>query len=266
MNNQEAQLILRAYRPGGEDASDPAMAAALEQAQRDPALQKWIAQEQAVDAAIQGKLRAAIAIPPELKGNLLALQKIARGKTRWRQPIWLAAAACVALLLGAAGLWLRPGSSSRLDSFREAMVRYSMDQHDHVAFESADLTKIGQWLRDRTMNAEFELPGGLRGQAAKGCRLVDWRGRKVALICFVLSDGRHVDFFVMDRAGLPGLVEGGKPQFARTGTLMTATWSEGDRVYLLTATGNGKILGQILRTSVSRQGARPKILARRGYR
>jgi len=89
MNNQEAQLILRSYRPGGEDASDPMMAEALEQARHDPELQKWIAHEQAVDASIQGKLRAAVVVPPELKANLLALQKIARKKSRWRWPIWL---------------------------------------------------------------------------------------------------------------------------------------------------------------------------------
>src|SRR5258706_136048 len=42
MNNQEAKLILQAYRCGGQDASDPLFAEALEQARRDPELAKLV--------------------------------------------------------------------------------------------------------------------------------------------------------------------------------------------------------------------------------
>ena len=252
MNNQEAQLILRAYRPGGEDASDPIMAEALEQARHDPELQKWIAREQAVDASIQGKLRTAIVVPPELKANLLALQKIARSKSWWRRPVWLAAAASVALLLGMSSFWLRPGSSDQLGSFRLAMVRYSLQKHEHVAFETSDMTKIKIWLQSRDMKPDFDLPSGLRGQAAKGCRVVDWKGQKVALICFVLPDGSHVDLFAMDRAGFPSLARSGEVEFAQAGALMTAAWIKGDRVYLLTGNGD-KILTKLLQESFNRQ-------------
>ena len=254
MNNQEAQLILRSYRPGGEDASDPMMAEALEQARHDPELQKWIAHEQAVDASIQGKLRAAVVVPPELKANLLALQKIAQKKSRWRWPIWLAAAASVALLLGISALRLRPGSSDQLDSFRQAMVRYSMEKHEHVAFETSDITKIKLWLQSRDMKPDLDLPGGLRGQPTKGCRVVDWNGQKVALICFVLPDGNHVDFFAMDRADFPSLARNRAPLFAQTGVLMTAAWIKGSQVYLLTGTGD-KILIKLLQESLGRQAA-----------
>ena len=52
MNNQEAKLILQAYRPGGRDTFDPLFAEALEQARRDPELQKWFAErKQALDYA-----------------------------------------------------------------------------------------------------------------------------------------------------------------------------------------------------------------------
>jgi len=42
MNNQEAKFILAAYRPGGQDASDPLFAEALEQVRRDPDWQRGL--------------------------------------------------------------------------------------------------------------------------------------------------------------------------------------------------------------------------------
>jgi len=98
MNNQEARLILQAYRPGGEDASDPLFAEALEQARRDPELQKWFAEQNALEARLQTRLERAIPVPRGLKSDLLALRKISRVPW-WFQPMKLAAAAVVVLLL-----------------------------------------------------------------------------------------------------------------------------------------------------------------------
>jgi hypothetical protein len=245
MNNQEAKLILQAYRCGGQDASDPLFAEALEQARRDPELQKWFAEENAIDARIQASLQTAVPVPRELKSNLLALGKIVRPTPwRWFQPMKLAAAAAVLLLLGLAAFLFLPQKPARLASFRDAMARYSLQQQGHVAYESHDLAKIQQWLQDRGMETSFELPAALHSGPAQGCRVVDWNGRQATMVCFVL-DGEHLDLFVMDRAGLPNLPEGSAPQFAEASGLMTATWVKGDKVYLLTG-DNKKFLQKLL--------------------
>jgi hypothetical protein len=245
MNNQEARLILQAYRCGGQDASDSLFAEALEQARRDPELQKWFAEENALDARIQTRLQTAVPIPRELKSNLLALGKIIRPiPWRWSQPMKLAAAAAVLLLLGLAAFLFPPQKSSPLVSFRETMARYSMQHQGHVAYESHDLAKIQQWLQDQGMETNFELPAVLHGGPAQGCRVVDWNGRKTTMLCFFL-DGQHLDLFVMDHAGLPDLPEGGAPQFAEANGLVTATWVKGDKVYLLTS-NNKKFLQKLL--------------------
>lgn len=244
MNNQEAKLILQAYRCGGQDASDPLFAEALEQARRDPELQKWFAEENALDARIQASLQTAVPIPCELKSNLLALRKITRPMPwRWFQPMRLTAAAAVLLLGVAAFLFLRQ-KPTQLNSFRETMARCALQQHGHVAFESHDMTKIQQWLQDRGMDAKIELPATLPGKSAQGCRVVDWNGQKATMLCFVL-DGEHLDLFVMDRAGLPDLPKGGATQFAEANGVMTATWVKGDKVYLLTD-DNKKFLQRLL--------------------
>lgn len=246
MNNQEAKLILQVYRPNGRDALDPLFAEALEMARRDPELQKWFAEEQALDSQIQTKLQTAVAIPRDLKAKLLALRKIVRPVPWWFQPMKLAAAAAVMLLLGLVVFSLLPQKSAQLALFREKMVHYSMQEHGHITFESPDIAKIQQWLQDRGVDANFELPGGLQGKPAQGCRVVDWNGQKATMVCFVLDTGEHVDFFVMDRAGLPDLPENGAPQFASANGLMTVTWAKGDKVYLMTGSGGKRFYQQLL--------------------
>ncbi|HZL45889.1 MAG TPA: hypothetical protein VFC28_06650, partial [Opitutaceae bacterium] len=70
MNNEQARFLLRAYRPSGRDAGDPAFADALRQAQGDPALGTWFAGEQAFDAAVAAKMRA-LAPPAGLREAIL---------------------------------------------------------------------------------------------------------------------------------------------------------------------------------------------------
>jgi|GEM_PF-6936734 len=86
MNDAEAKLILQAYRPGGQDANDPKFRAALEQAQRDPELARWFANEQALDSLISAKVKSAIATPAHLKSQLLAQTKIIRPVAWWTAP------------------------------------------------------------------------------------------------------------------------------------------------------------------------------------
>ena len=233
MNNQEARLILQAYRCGGQDASDPLFAEALEQAKRDPELQKWFAEEHALDASIQARLETAMPIPRGLKSDLLALQKISRPEPWWWfSPMKFAAAAAMILLLGLAAFIFLPQKPSPLAAFRETMARYSMQERGHVAFESHDVAKIQEWLQGRGVE-NFELPAALQGKPAQGCRVVDWNGRKATLVCFVVG-GEHMDLFVMDRADLPNLPENSPPQFAEAGGLTTATWASGGKIFLLT--------------------------------
>ncbi len=248
MNNQDAQLILQARRPGGQDDADPLMTEALEHARHNPELQKWLAEEHALDRCIQTKLRPAVTVPRELKANLLALPKMARPKPRSWRSFWLPAAALV-LLPGLAILWLRMGNPAQLNSFRTTMARYSMQRHGHILLETRDMTRIRHWLQDNGMKTEFNLPEGLRSSLPDGCRVVDWNAQKVTLICFLLADGHHVDLFVMDRAAFPGWTGDEAPQFAQAGNLMTVMWRKSDQIFLLTGNGDKKFLQKLLEPS-----------------
>jgi len=249
VNNQEAKLILQAYRPGGEDASDPLFAEALEQARRDPELQKWLAEQTALEARLQARLQTAIPVPRGLKSDLLALRKISRPASWWFQPMKLAAAAVVVLLLGLGVFFLFPHPQTQLASFRETMARYSAQEQGHIVFESHDLAAIQQWLQGRGIEINFDLPTALPGRSTQGCRVVDWNRHKATMLCFVLN-GEHIDLFVMDRASLPDLPDNGLPLYVKTGGLMTAAWSKGDKVYLLTGENKERLQKVLQQTSI----------------
>jgi len=245
MNNQEAKLILQAYRLGGKDAADPQFQAALEQLQRDPELTEWFALERAIETRVQAKIRDAVKPPAHLKAHLLAQGRIIRPAAWWRRPVWLAAAAALALLGVVSTVWSRRSSAPGFASFRQAMVQNAMQTTDHVSFETHDFARIQQWLKDRDVDTNVDLPVALRAHL-EGCRVVHWNGQKVTLICFVLNGRDHLDLFVLNSTRFHGFTPSQTPEFARTDGLITASWTRGNRTYMLATSGGEAVLRKYL--------------------
>jgi len=110
VNSQEAKEILLSYRPGVDDAKNPAIAAALHQLEHDPELARWFEQLQQTDAAIRRQLRET-PVPFGLKQRILAEQKIVRPDFGWRKPAVIAAAAAV-VVLSVLSAWIIQRSAS----------------------------------------------------------------------------------------------------------------------------------------------------------
>jgi len=70
MTNQDAKLVLSAYRPNGADARDPFFEQALQQAKLDPELMEWFQKQRAFDRVIVAKLRT-IEPPAGLNSQIL---------------------------------------------------------------------------------------------------------------------------------------------------------------------------------------------------
>ena len=234
MNNLEAKLILQAYRPGGEDASDPFFREALEQVERDPELKRWFTDEIARDSSIRSQLETAAPVPRNLKANLLALQKLERPTPWWQSWIGLTAATAAAALVVIAGFMLVQQRNKSLDSFQQAMTLCSLQHEGHVAYEPRDLSKIEEWLRGNGMTTNFDLPPELQAVGAQGCRVIDWNKQKVIMICFVSKKrGEHLDLFIMDDPKGAVLRTDETPRFAVKNGLATACWLENGKFYLL---------------------------------
>lgn len=237
MNEQEARLILQAYRPGAQDQGDPHFAEALQEAARNPQLARWFAEEQAFDQAMTAHL-AAVPAPFGLKTRILAQ---ATAPMVSRTSSWLIGLAGVVALLfllaQVVSLWRNPApASAAIPDYAREMVR-SIQRGPPLDMESDNLGAIKDWLA-RKEASPVEIPPGLAALAPVGCRVHSFRGHEVTLICFHREGGQIAHLFVVDRAVLPKLKPGDAPFFHRDGEWTTATWAEGDRVYMIAAQGD----------------------------
>lgn len=235
MNNEAAKLILQAYRPGGQDADDPQFREALAQAQRDPELARWFANEHALDSRISAKLLTSSKPPAPLKSQLLAQQKIVRPVVWWKQPACqIAAAAGMALIVTVAVFWLKPAHPAGFAQYRAEMADFAVHKLDRLDLESHDVAEVRKWLVQKKGHGDLVLPAGLDGRPSLGCRLLDWKGRQVSLVCFELANRHEAHLLVIDRAvfdDAPSSV----PVFNQIGDIATVSWSRDGKTYLVTS-------------------------------
>jgi hypothetical protein len=232
MNNQEAQFILLAYRANGADASDPQFRAALDQAQRDPELGSWLAEQRKFDLKVRDKLKAVVVPPPDLKSHLLALRDVVRARPWWQRPAWLGSIAV--LLVGSAALILalRNPALPAL-RFADEMVQHASQPAGHLAMAGTSMQEITQWLNNRHVDGNFTLPPALSNMAIVGCQIVPCKGMSVAMICLKANGTNHVDVFLAPAAGFAEAVPSSAPQFQNSCHLTTAEWSTPETVYLV---------------------------------
>lgn len=231
MNSQEAKSILTAYRPDRPDAGSQRVAQALEQVQKDPQLAKWFAEQQAFDALMVSAVTT-IPIPSTLKASILESTPVAESK---RLPDWRlrwALAASVVILASVAVLWLRRDAAT-MAAFRDEIVESGWSDSHHIGFASADLKQIQEWLRTEKAPGDFAIPAAVQDLRVNGCRVVDWRGQKVSLICF-FNEGRHLHLFVVDEKALADVPPDNMPDFEKSSGWKTVCWSVGNKTYLLT--------------------------------
>ncbi len=239
-------MVLAACRPNGADATDARLAEALALVERDAALREWFAAEQAMDRAIAAKLKAA-PLPEDLLECVRAGTRVRRAGKPRRLLFGLAMAASFALLGFIAVLWWKRTPSAPAGSF--AAYRMSMAQFLRE-FPKLDITTdrlpvVREWLHRQHPLTQADLPKVLERFPSLGCRTVEWEGRKLALVCFMV-EGQVVHLFVLPRALFPDANVNATPQLAKVGPQSTASWSNSENLYLLVTHADQTLLEKLL--------------------
>jgi hypothetical protein len=243
VNRDEAKKILQLHRPGTMDGDDPLVAEALVLAKQDAELSRWLAEERARQEALRAKFRQ-ITPPAGLKEQIIS-EHAAAVRRKSRRHSFALAATCV-LLLACAGLfwwWQLTPPANDLAIYRSRMVRVALTGYA-MDLTTNSLPPVRTYLAQRQAPADYELPEGLQKAAITGCAVEKWQGANVSLVCFrtgkPLPPGASSDLwlFVVDRRSLPQAPPPGAPELANVNRLITATWTVGDRVYLLCAAGD----------------------------
>jgi hypothetical protein len=219
MDRHQAKEILARYRPG-ETFGDPQVGEALELARRDQQLGEWFARQRA--AQVGG-----IALPAEISPAKTERQR--NNSTAAFILIGIAA-----LLLIAVFTWsfTVPKTRDPFTTYRERMARVVRRAYPvQVAFN--DLTPIREYFRTNGGPVDFPLPRNLEKLPPKGCAVFTWRNYPVALMSFDAGGNTNLSLFLIPRASFPDTPVPIVPDYVRVGKLLTASWTQGNRIYVL---------------------------------
>ena len=239
MTKDQARQILLLYRPGTADAEDPEFAEALVVARRNPELARWFEQHSAVQQILRARFQE-IAVPEGLREQIVSEHRAWRMRERLRRPVALAAVAVMCGLMAVAvTLLLRSPSDRTVAGFRQRMISSALRAYPPMLIETNDVREIRATLAQNRAPADFVLPKPLEAATYTGCAVLRWQNKPVSMMCFhsgkQLGPGEKSDLFlfVLDRAAVTDAPRPGAPEFSTTNRITTASWTEGDKFYLL---------------------------------
>lgn len=252
MTRDEAKEILKLYRPS-TDAADPSFAEALELCEVDAELREWFENHCAVYTALRSKF-AQIPVPEGFKEQILAERKT-HTQTSWQRVA--ASVIALAVIVGILSFpwishWHQDRATRSFPTFLNvaasiALRSYSMD------ISTDDLVQIRAYLAERDAIADYALPANLeKNTKPTGCVATKWHGTPVTMICFRSGKPLPPDqtsdlwLFVIDRKSALGTPASAKPQIGAVNRLTVASWTIGERTYVLASDADAKFLEQFL--------------------
>ena len=246
MNNLEAKFILQGYRPNGADAGDAAFGAALEQARHDPGLGEWFAREQAFDRMVSAKL-AEVQPPAGLREAILAGARVTAPDTVrhswWRQPVWMAAAAAVAVIFSV-GLALWPNQATAggaLSDFAFGDAQHSSTHGGHGAETGA----LQAMLSQPGTRLGRGLPVDFATLRTAGCRTLSFQGHDVLEVCFQ-RDGAWFHCYIAQSRDFPSLARVVAPVLADRNGTSVASWADATHLYVVVSKTGRAALERLL--------------------
>jgi hypothetical protein len=237
VNSAEAKNILIACRPGTDDVRTEEALAALEQARRDPELQRWWEQQQAFQQRTRESFRG-LPAPGYLREQILAQAKIV-APSWWRRPAAWKAAAAIALLSVVVAVWQKPSPEDSFQTFRSRMVRNVLRQY-RMDIKTNDMAQIRQFLASQKAHADYALPEKLGRLPALGGGVLSWQDRRVSMVCLDSGAQGTLFVFVVDTSVVRKAPA--QRKYAGVSELMTVSWSEGGKTYVLAGQGGKEAL------------------------
>ena len=236
MTTQEAKLILQAYRPGSADEADPVFSEALELARIDADLGAWLERQSAFDQIMGRALQHEIP-PAGLRDAILARktspQALKQSKPYRALSMLVSLTAALVLFVGIASFHHGSNGMTAAAFSREAL---DIKEQGKIALEkmSSDPQTLRKWLADRGAPSDFVLPRGLNGVPSFGCQSFTMGGTKVSLICFDLGNNQVAHLFVVDTSALTDTSHSSLPRMHEDKGLAFATWTSGNKCFVLT--------------------------------
>ncbi|HEY5991465.1 MAG TPA: hypothetical protein VIU10_02705, partial [Candidatus Udaeobacter sp.] len=81
------------------------------------------------------------------------------------------------------------------------------------------------------------LPRDLEKLESIGCKTFSWNGIPISVICFMRTDGGLIHLVAMNASALDHVLNR-KPELVQKGHWATATWCDGEMIYMLALEGS----------------------------
>ncbi|HEY4416016.1 MAG TPA: hypothetical protein VGO57_10015 [Verrucomicrobiae bacterium] len=254
MNINEAKTILLLYRPGTADAEDPQVAAALALTKTDAELACWFEQHCARQTALCAKFRQ-VGAPAGLKEQIIS-EQLAEIRLNARRKERITAAVALSVTFAALifiVISLAPhfsGADRSLGAYQNQMANTATSGYG-MSLLTNDLTQIRTYLAQSGAPADYTLPPALEKIPVAGCAIESWSDKKVSMICFrtnpaLAANQSDLWLFVVDRKSVKHIPETSVLQFAQSGPLYTAAWTQGDKLYVLGTRGDEATIRKFL--------------------
>ncbi len=245
MDEQRARFLLQSGPPRAGDREDPAFIEALAQAEADPSLGDWTRRQQELTEAMSAKLNE-IDVPAHLKSHILAGGHVSQRNRQYRRRGWLALAAAATVFLSlAAWQWGGLGfKQANFTALRADMCEFLAGSFS-LEVQAPSLARLQAHLGEQYDFTGYTVPANLAAQRGVGCRVIEWRGRQVALICFSVQ-GQLVHLLILPRSQLPADTLPERTLHESLGEWATAGWTDDQNVYLVATRGTPELIAGLL--------------------
>lgn len=248
MTISEARFILSAVRADRLGEPDPRVTEALHLAESDPELREWFAESTRFDQAVASRLQE-IAPPEGLRSSILAGIQVSPPVYLRRRSAILLATAAVLMLGVAAAIWMvapgsghgtlaQSGGTSTAAEFREGMIQ-AYERMKALDYLSEDPDEILAWLHENGIDDTATPAGEFGEERLVGCKILEWKGRKVSLVCFRSSESAtypDVHFFTVHAEAIEDVAQAFH-ETAPGEIWSTEIWSDGEHVHFVMAKG-----------------------------
>jgi hypothetical protein len=246
MKAQDAKFILRAHRADGRyRADDPLFAEAQAAAASDPALADWLQHEHALDGAIAEKLEG-VCPPAGLRDAILVGARASQLSRRWwRNPVWFAAAASIAVVLAIGTIVTRPtpARATATDLAEFSIDQLAFERHQHA--RSAGVAALEASLSASAEPLCQSLGLDCARLAEHGCLELSFAGQRVYEVCFQ-RNGHWYHLYVTTRPAGEADARDMPPRLVERNGYAAAMWSRGATVFAVATKAGPEALESVL--------------------
>jgi hypothetical protein len=254
MIRDEAKIILLRYHPGTTDREDPDIREALALAQTDEKLSRWLSDQEKYDQVMRRtfqKIKAPEGLLQQIISEQAACHRRGLNHQRFRRISLVATIIIIGIIGGATWQRSPPQEDDTLVIFEQQMAGYALRGYT-MDLKTDDPDQIRAFLKQQQAPATYILPQPLQKAPLIGCAVESWHSAKVSMICFSVgkppTPGTPADFwlFVADQASVRDASLDSTPQISKVNRLVTATWAESGKVYMLSTIAEESALRKFL--------------------